>query len=45
MVRYLERRVVIRAKIGRCGKMASSTLEILSTVCGYHVKEGLQVLV
>ena len=45
MARYLEKRVVTRAKIRRCGKMASSTLELLSTVHGYHVKEGLQVLV
>ena len=37
MVHYLERHVVIRAKIYCVEKMAYSTLGLLSTVRGYHV--------
>ena len=34
MVHYLERYVVIRAKFDSVGKIAYSTLGLLSTVCG-----------
>ena len=45
MAHYLERHVVIRAKMDGVEKLAYSTLGLLSTVRGYHIYRQMWTLV